>query len=118
MGLDTSHDCWHGPYSSFMSWRKAVAKAAGIPDLRGHWAKLSDPTYRQPQRPLMVLLNHSDCDGKIESKDCGPLADDLESILSKLDDRAPYQWSDYALAQRFIKGLRAAAAAGEDVEFS
>jgi hypothetical protein len=108
-----------------MRWRRALAKAAGIPDLEAHWDKLNDPTYLQPQRPLMVLLNHSDCDGIIESKDCGPLADDLESILGKIDDQA---WSDYGgappwvardaqLAQQFIKGLRAAAAAGEDVEF-
>jgi hypothetical protein len=119
MGLDTSHNCWHGPYSAFMRWRKAVAAAAGIPDLEAHWTKLIDPTYDQPKRPLMILLNHSDCDGVIESKDCGPLADDLESILNKLDDKGPWQWSECgSTAKRFIAGLRAAAAAGEDVEFS
>ncbi len=31
MGLDTSHDCWHGAYSAFMRFRTEVAKAAGIP---------------------------------------------------------------------------------------
>lgn len=31
MGLDTSHDCWHGPYSTFMRWRRKIAKLAGIP---------------------------------------------------------------------------------------
>ncbi len=25
MGLDTSHDCWHGPYSQFMRWRTWLA---------------------------------------------------------------------------------------------
>jgi hypothetical protein len=95
-----------------MRWRNAVAAAAGIPDLKAHWEKLSDPTYYQPERPLMVLLNHSDCDGIIESKDCGALADDLESILSKLNDAALFQWSD-----QFIRGLRAAAKAKEDVDF-
>lgn len=64
----------------------------------------------------MVLLNHSDCDGVIKSEDCAPLADDMESILDKLD-AAQFQWSDYAIAQRFIKGLRAAAKANEDVLF-
>ena len=28
MGLDTTHDCWHGPYSMFMRWRTAIAAAA------------------------------------------------------------------------------------------
>lgn len=31
MGLDTSHNCWHGAYSAFMRWRQEIAKAAGIP---------------------------------------------------------------------------------------
>lgn len=34
MGLDTSHDCWHGAYSAFMQWRCGIAKAAGLPPLQ------------------------------------------------------------------------------------
>lgn len=33
MGLDTSHNCWHGAYSAFMRWRREVAKLAGLPPL-------------------------------------------------------------------------------------
>ena len=41
MGLDTSHDCWHGAYSAFNRWRCAIAKAAGLPPLElmeGFWS--------------------------------------------------------------------------------
>lgn len=31
MGLDTTHDCWHGPYSSFMRWRLEIAHVVGVP---------------------------------------------------------------------------------------
>lgn len=31
MGLDVSHDCWHGAYSAFMRWRMKLAEVAGIP---------------------------------------------------------------------------------------
>lgn len=31
MGLDTSHDCWHGAYSGFAMFREAVGRAAGLP---------------------------------------------------------------------------------------
>lgn len=31
MGLDTTHDCWHGAYSSFGEWRREVAAVVGIP---------------------------------------------------------------------------------------
>lgn len=29
MGLDTTHDCWHGAYSAFSRWREQLAVAAG-----------------------------------------------------------------------------------------
>lgn len=29
MGLDTSHDCWHGAYSAFSRWRDKLAEVAG-----------------------------------------------------------------------------------------
>lgn len=34
MGLDTTHNCWHGGYGRFMVWRAALAEAAGFPPLR------------------------------------------------------------------------------------
>ncbi len=33
MGLDTSHDCWHGAYSAFNRWRTMLARVAGMPPL-------------------------------------------------------------------------------------
>jgi hypothetical protein len=34
MGLDTTHDAWHGAYSAFMRWREKIAEVAGLPPLR------------------------------------------------------------------------------------
>lgn len=31
MGLNTSHGCWDGPYSSFRDFRELVGRAAGLP---------------------------------------------------------------------------------------
>lgn len=31
MGLDTTHNAWHGPYSSFNNFRRQLAKHYGIP---------------------------------------------------------------------------------------
>jgi len=31
MGLDTTHNCWHGPYSSFNRWREEIARVVGVP---------------------------------------------------------------------------------------
>jgi hypothetical protein len=115
MGLDTSHDAWHGAYSSFMRWREKLCEVAGLPPLRmmeGFWVKgqvfydpailcFDRPSLREtidrfteglPIRwealkpdPLHILLRHSDCDGEIAAEDCGPIADSLEKLLPKLD---------------------------------
>lgn len=70
--------------------------------------------------PLHILLNHSDCDGIIEAKDCGPIADALEALLPKLEEagNGGGHVGGYAEKTRiFIDGLRLAASRGEDVDF-
>lgn len=142
MGLDTTHGCWHGGYISFMCWREAVAKAAGFPPLplmagffrsadffmgsmglRGESARLGEMLpirwdYYEKD-PLVVLLTHSDCDGEIEAKDCGPIAERLAEILPKMPkgDGGGHIGDWRAKTQAFIDGLRLAAAANEPVGF-
>lgn len=128
MGLNTSHDCWHGPYSSFMRFRERLwqlARPEGV-----HIELMETVQYMGPDKkennivdilgednPLVILFCHSDCDGEIQAADCEPLADAMEKLLEKMPPRATYD--DYRPAtERFIAGLRRAAAAGEDVVFS
>lgn len=130
MGLDTTHDCWHGPYGGFMRWRTELARAAGY--------KLREPTLQDPCRyelpwdmfkaenyqgewdfvpgddPLLYLLVHSDCDGVIHPEQGIHIARRLESLLPLLD--GPDDWLQNR-TQKFIDGLKAAAGAGEDVVF-
>lgn len=139
MGLDTTHNCWHGGYIYFMHWRKAIARAAGLPPLEAmenffdgqkfakHKSLLPDvlvflwpdaimddlPIRWEALRPdvLHELLNHSDYDGKLPAAICAPLADRLAELLPIL----PEAWND--LTVQFIEGLRVAASRNEDVEF-
>ncbi len=148
MGLDTSHDAWHGGYGSFMVWRQEIAKAAGLPPLelmegfynplsasglptRYHGVEtrseryLADLDQRLPIRwsclkksPLHKLLYHSDCDGKISARYCGPIANALEALLPKLNGTYGGHLGDIReKTQKFIDGLRRAAAAHEPLEF-
>jgi hypothetical protein len=146
MGLDTTHDCWHGAYSAFMRWRTEIAHAAGLPpldfmdgfweqggyrdplrDYAKEWPELAAVLYRSlPVRwdalkpdPLHILLSHSDCEGSIASADCGPIADSLERLLPALPegDGGGHIGNWRAKTLTFIAGLRLAASRGEDVEF-
>lgn len=119
MGLDTSHDCWHGAYSAFSRFRRKIAEVAGygpMDDYRGFGGDKEWPD----NDPLVGLLDHSDCDGSIPAKDCSAIADRLESLLPALEragDGGGHVGLYSDAAKQFIKGLRKAAKANEDVEF-
>jgi hypothetical protein len=151
MGLDCSHDAWHGAYSAFHRWRKKLAEVAGLPPLELmegffetaeeglgggtlYFGQLTDLWQEKVKlleerlpirwdclkdRPLHILLYHSDCDGEIAQEDCGPIADDLESLLPLLPDEeaAGHIGHWRTKTQAFIDGLRKAAAAGQPLEF-
>lgn len=130
MGLDTSHNAWHGAYSAFMRWRTEIARAAGIcyiDEKEGRyqmpWHVYEDKNYygewdHDPSDPLVVLLVHSDCEGEIPPRLCGPLADRLESLLPQLSmDAGGHVGIVREKTETFIAGLRAAAAANEPLDF-
>ena len=117
MGLDTTHDCWHGPYSMFMRWREQLHRYYTAPDPTRSLVQAWDAgDYADQSIPINVLMNHSDCDGIIEANMCEPLADALQEIVDKMPERGVYDEARPATL-RFIAGLRKAAKAGEDVEF-
>ena len=115
MGLDCSHDAWHGAYSAFHKWRKKIAEVAGLPPLElmeGFYVGLDQLGLTTPTlfhggfessirfiddrlpiswdclkpNPLYELLAHSDCDGEIEASRCGDIADALEVLIPLLPD--------------------------------
>lgn len=121
-----------------MRWRREIARCAGLPPLDlmegfyegmgkfstsgmddGVKALLPIKWECLKPTPLTILLMHSDYDGDIQSKDCAPIADELEKLLPLLpDSKDPGHigyWRD--CTQQFIDGLRLAAARNENVDF-
>ncbi len=79
MGLDTTHNCWHGAYSAFMRWRSEVARAAGLPPL-----ELMEGFFT-PQG--------GGGNGMIPTFYLGPRCDDLTvSSIKRLEERLPILW--------------------------
>lgn len=119
MGLDTSHDAWHGSYSAFHRFRAHLVYIAWGPGEKGDIEKYVGYGGDLPlpkNDALVTLVNHSDCDGEILLEECGPLADRLEELLSKMEPRALYDDIRPAI-ERFITGLRRAVEAGEPLDF-
>lgn len=148
MGLDTTHDCWHGAYSGFGIFREMVGRAAGLPyrlsataeqyddDIRhvldidwdqitgaqiaGDWKEppcITRVGYDPPLRdPVLYLLIHSDCDGKLRCKYLKQLKARLEELLPKFNELAGDGYCEGRLEQ-FINGLGKAIKKGDDVSF-
>lgn len=118
MGLNVTHGCWDGAYSSFGRFREALAEQVGLklPDMVGFGGKMPWDLLRPD--PLWVLLNHSDCDGEIAHADCGPLAKRLHEIAATTDRATPGAYGDLKTEiEQFADGLDDADANGETVEF-
>lgn len=116
MGLDTTHECWHGSYSNFMAWRREIASHINInlDDMTGFGGDTEWETL--PQDPLHFLLHHSDCDGLLAWEVTKPIADRLQAILP-LIDKSPSDSYFYDKTLQFITGLRCAHDLHEDVYF-
>lgn len=122
MGLDTTHDAWHGAYSSFNQWRKWIALQIGIDlyKMEGFGGEISWDTVKDD---LKYLLNHSDCDGYITSLRCKKIAVRLKEIIG--DRKVPEDWYSsededaYFLykTKQFMKGCKLAHNRNERLEF-
>jgi hypothetical protein len=82
MGLDTTHDCWSGPYSSFARWREEVARVVGVP------LPLMEGFYSEPPAVAMDWA---------EPREGGPFCGDgrgklLHTFISKANSWLPLSW--------------------------
>ena len=93
MGLETSHDCWNGSYSSFNRFRYSLGHQIGIDldDYIGYNEK-GTKDLSKIDHELMPLFNHSDCDGRLTIKECKSIVKGLNSILENFNDKTQADW--------------------------
>lgn len=133
MGLDVSHDAFHGAYSSFNRLRQFVCAATGgsFPphsirtDLDNNYFQCGEGYNTESHPGLFEFLSHSDCDGDISPTMCIKVADDLEELLPKMKKLPQESWGHIArdggyimVVEQFIRGCREAAAKNEPLEFA
>lgn len=146
MGLDISHDAFHGAYSAFNSLRQEVAHAVGG-SYGPHWLRaysgelardkdgypitdlsldrntfyIPDEITREEYPGLWEFLLHSDCDGEISPEMCVKVANDLEPLLPMMPEggsgHIAARGGYREVLRKFIAGCRAAAAEGVPLNF-
>lgn len=130
MGLDTSHDAFHGAYSAFNRFRQAVAKAIGgsfpfhddtsLDNKLWYWG---DGYGKESHPGLHCFFMHEDCDGEISPEDCARIADELEPLLPEIDEMGmggghiESQGGYGSVTRKFIAGCRLAAESNETLVF-
>ena len=138
MGLDVSHDAWHGAYSAFSRWRQKIAELAGYavwdvvydggyktPTIMLDWGHITEENlngkwYQMPADPLILIFAHHDCEGTLPWQFCKALADRLTELMPLLateSDNGGHIGNWCAKTQQFINGCLSAYEAQEDLHF-
>jgi hypothetical protein len=114
MGLDTSHNAWHGPYSAFNRFRRNLMLSynnTSLDDYEGYGGNI--PMNNIADKGLFIFFNHSDCDGDISPEDCKLVSESLLSLSPKVTDN---YYRD--LLTDFANGCALAYNNNETLEFS
>ncbi len=117
MGLDTTHNAWHGPYSSFMAFRRKIAEKIGInlDEMEGFATTGEPKKFSEYTHDVIPLLDHSDCDGILTPEECKMIAKGLTEILPLFDDEKDIYYRDRV--KEFIAGCELAYSNNEEIEF-
>ncbi|GAB6122313.1 hypothetical protein [Dysgonomonas termitidis] len=122
MGLDTTHECWHGPYSSFNDFRKKLCSLIGLDIDQFCGYNNNAPGCVLMSRHtiphgIYPLINHSDCDGVLFPYESESIVEGLNDILEKhpgLKDDDPYFYNKII---QFRDGCIKAVNKEETIEF-
>ena len=117
MGLNTTHGCYDGPYSSFNDLRRWIALQIFIDldKMEGFDEDNKGSSWNAILHPITPLLDHSDCDGELTPDECRSIIEGAQMILHKID---PADWKEMeVLLKTFSNGCNKAIEKGETVYF-
>lgn len=119
MGLDTTHNCWHGSYSSFKHFRNFLAERIFINlyDYIGYGNPNATKQLDTIDHKLMPLFNHSDCDGILTVEEAKQIAEGLDQILADLTEITEQDKIYREKIVQFRDGCLLAVADDEEIQF-
>lgn len=114
MGLDTTHNAFHGAYSSFYRFRTELLEMAENIDANTlqSWGG-NKPISIIKDEGLQLFINHSDCDDDYTPDECKKMADSISILLPKMDNQSEL----YTRSLQFRDGCLLAFSRNENLEF-
>ena len=87
MGLIITNNSFQGHYSDYGNFRRHLSTLVGIGDLSDYSGFGGEKQFPSTDdEPLVLLIDHSDCDGDLSAEECGKVAKRLTEILDLIDD--------------------------------
>jgi hypothetical protein len=112
--LDPDNDP-HWSYGGFDRFRRHIAKSIGI-DLDVMLGFGGDRSWEN-KNPVEMLLNHSDCDGELSSKECEEIAPELEKIILTWKEESKEEEYDITVGLLLVAAMRECVREGADLIF-
>lgn len=102
MGLNVSHDCFDGAYSTFSRFRTELGNQIGInvSEYAGLGGNKSQSSVTHNIRPLLF---HSDCDGELTVEESKQVLKGLEELLVEFD---PTKFNSKMAMEDFLYRVR------------
>lgn len=118
MGLDTTHGCFNGPYSTFNRFRYSLAAQIGIDldDYDGYGGN-GAKDLASIEHDLMPLFNHSDCDGELSVDESKRLISGFNQVLESFNPDLKHDSSFIDRIKWFRDGCILAVQNNEVIEF-
>lgn len=118
MGLDTSHNCWHGPYSSFNGFRYSLGRQIGInlDEYIGYGGK-GTKNIENIEHELMLLFNHSDCEGELTVEESKQIVIGLNKVLENFNENLELSYNFKNKIIQFRDGCLDAISKNEIIDF-
>lgn len=118
MGLNTTHGCYDGPYSTFNRFRYSLGHQIGInlSDYKGYGNDNGKNLY-DIEHELMPLFNHSDCDGELSVEESRSIVKGLDKVLKNFNEKIEADYNFKEKIKTFREGCLLAIKNNEIVEF-
>lgn len=135
MSVCLTHKAFQGAYSTFNAFRNYIAELAGykvsisdnpdelpIPYPQMDYDIYNSDNYlgiweKEPDDIILVLIVHSDCEGIIDKRHVGLLAERIEALLQQAFP-AKQWWYLHEKAILFVEGLKRAKKRNQKITFS